>query len=694
MSFIKKQKIKRDENGNIKSGSASLVESVYATDRKSGHSKQVVVEPLGKVLYLYDDGKRGIFDSPSRGIVEYDAETNVFTKLRPDDKRLPAPMSVKANADVHTVFGDSWFTLNVMNQIGLSDVIYRTFETDEDRQRVLSHVIHTVAKNGSKINCEDWIAKSVVANLIDAVSLRSLKSDTKYFAMMGSDSVKIRFFREFVSAMRSIDPNFGKTCYIDSTPLPNDIENSPYNALSRHGTSDSENMMRLVLVLDEATGLPVWFDIIPGNLLDVSTSRTFPDNVEASIGVHIKKIVLDAGYACKALIEERHIEYDDQGNSLPPTKAFIAKMPARNGFKSQDLYEQVKDKIHDASYFFVRDDHTYFGTRIKVNLWGYDEYAYVYVDHNNAVRSLSAFMKDHHEDFAKLSDDDKNWKSVSYGFFTILSNEVDSPRRMLDRYFCRTHIENVFKTSKEYLDLLPLRKWSDQTVKGKILSDTISTILLLRIREKSPRRISTTGLFGKLSSLMSFKKGNNIIVETPNRQVKDLLALFALQAPAFVSLGDLRKLIEPTNNTASTAISAAGTRKPAAGDVAKVASTASKRTANTATSAVNTDKSAANAANPATGTGKRAARAAASAASTGKRTASTATSAVDTTDKSAANAAPPATGTGKRAARVAASAASTGKRAARAAASAASTGRRKASTASTDKRAAGLLPVS
>ncbi|MBR1871791.1 MAG: hypothetical protein IJ795_01100 [Bacteroidales bacterium] len=31
---------------------------------------------------------------------------------------------------------------------------------------------------------------------------------------------------------------------------------------------------RLVLVLDEETELPVWYDIIPGNVLDISTIMT------------------------------------------------------------------------------------------------------------------------------------------------------------------------------------------------------------------------------------------------------------------------------------------------------------------------------------------------------------------------------------------------------------------------------------
>ena len=86
---------------------------------------------------------------------------------------------------------------------------------------------------------------------------------------MGENSLKVSYFRTFVAAMQKQAPSFGKGCYVDSTPLPNDIDSNPFNALCCHGVDSSEVMTRLILVLDEKTGLPVWYDIIPGNVLDI-----------------------------------------------------------------------------------------------------------------------------------------------------------------------------------------------------------------------------------------------------------------------------------------------------------------------------------------------------------------------------------------------------------------------------------------
>ena len=109
---------------------------------------------------------------------------------------------------------------------------------------------------------------------------------------------------------------------------------------------------------------------------------------------------------------------------------------------------------------------------------------------------------------------------------------------MLSAYFERTDIETVFKTSKEYLGLLPLSKWTDQTVRGKILHDIIDTIVLLKLRRIINRAgISVSELAGKTQSLMCFQdKSGNVVVETPNRQAKEYYKLFDLDVPAYVKI--------------------------------------------------------------------------------------------------------------------------------------------------------------
>ena len=529
MAFIKAQKIVYDESDRIISGSASVVDAVYVRTGGSAHSKQQVREKLGKVLYLSSDRKKGVFLSPTRGLVEYDSVSDSFSSVEKDDPRINGE-TLFPQTEIHTVFGDAYLFLIFLEKCGLLSVLRSVFPKDEEYERVLCHVLHGILKDGSRIGCDNFIRKSFASYLFQDVPAPSLHSDTQFFGMLGDDHVKMSFFRVFVSAMQKKDPDFGKGCYVDSTPLPNDIDDNPFNALCCHGIASSEVMTRLILVLDEKSGLPVWYDIIPGNVLDINTVMTVVNDVADSLGIEIESLVLDAGYISKELVGAFHIGTE---------KTIIGRMPARKGYPYKTLYWEVRDLIGKGKYAFVRKHHAYFGFRKEIELFGNREYAYVYVDQYNALKRFSDYLSEHEDEYAELKVKDKDWMTVKFGYFVLVSNLDLSPKDLLTEYFGRTDIEVVFKTSKEYLDLLPLSKWTDQTVRGKILHDIINTVCLLKLRkELLPSGRSVSEIIGRCQSLMCFRNSKGIVtVETPSKQVKEYFKLLHTEVPAHVDLG-------------------------------------------------------------------------------------------------------------------------------------------------------------
>ena len=111
MAFIKAQKIVRNENEAITSGSATIVDTVYISTESKNHSKYSVREKLGKVLYLSEDRKSGIFMSPTRGLVGYNALTYTFEGVRRDDSRI-CSQQIFHETEIHTVFGDTFQLLH------------------------------------------------------------------------------------------------------------------------------------------------------------------------------------------------------------------------------------------------------------------------------------------------------------------------------------------------------------------------------------------------------------------------------------------------------------------------------------------------------------------------------------------------------------------------------------------------------
>jgi len=201
--------------------------------------------------------------------------------------------------------------------------------------------------------------------------------------------------------------------------------------------------------------------------------------------------------------------------------------------------------IGRGKYSFVRKKHAYFGYRKQIELFGHQIYAYVYVDQHNALQRFRDYLLEHEEEYNSMKDKDKDWYTVKFGYFVLLSNLEMTPADLLSAYFERTEIETVFKSSKEYLDLLPLKKWTDQTVRGKILHDIINTIVLLELRKKFlARGISINEISGRTQSLMCHRDNNGRVrVETPNKKTMEYYKLIGIGIPSMVRVNEFKRKV-------------------------------------------------------------------------------------------------------------------------------------------------------
>ena len=525
MAFIRAQKVKRDESGRIVSGSASVVDTEYVAGAKY-HSRQRVRERLGKVVELAEDGRSGVFRSPTRGLVRYDADSDSFEPIERGDGTLADEAAEFPEPSAHVVAGDCLLLLSILESSGLLGVLRSAFPKDADRERVLAHLLHSVLSDGSRVSCDDLAARSVASHLLSGVSVPSLRSDSAYFHAMGADGAKVAFFRALVAAMRAPDPTFGSCCYVDSTPLPNGLADNPFNALSSHGTGAAALQSRLVMVLDDATGIPVWYDVIPGNVIDVTTLEGVRADVEATLGVTVSSAVLDAGYVSKALV----------GGDM----RYLARMPARRGYPYKTMWHDVKAQVNRGKYAFVRGGHAYFGRHFVRVVQGAESHLYVYVDKENALSCLRQTMTERPEEYEAMLERDKDWEQVRGGFFVLISNMDEmAPAEALDAYFSRMEVEQVFKTAKDHLRLLPIAKWTETAMMGKVLHDVICTVATLQVRKAvaaAGRPWSPTDLWGKTSSLMCFRNGPSLVLETPSKQCRQRFEGLGYKVPAKVDV--------------------------------------------------------------------------------------------------------------------------------------------------------------
>ena len=536
MTFIRVQKGRKDAEGNFIGGSASLVDCVYQSGSNNPY-KQVMVESLGRIIFLDSNRKKGSFLSKTRGLVEYDVNTGIFTPV--SDPSLGEEFCDFRPAE--TVFGDTYAVLEMMRKSGLVRILNKISDSDFFTEKLFCHTVFGVLKNGTKITCDRFIERSFLSSVFQ-LRPSSLGTDSNYFKKMGSFDMRKLFFKAFVQLMRERNPDFGTACYVDSTPLDNSIRNLPTNRLCSHGLDAVGVQTRLALVLDRGTGLPVWYDIFPGNVPDVSTIDRISGDVGEYLGVKISDLVLDAGYVRKELVSKYSIGSED--------RSLIARMPDRYGYGLKSIFNKYRNQFSNGKYHFVRENHTYFGKKHLHEIFGHQVYAYVYLDSENANSAFRDYMSEKREEYDKMSMGEKNWTRYRGGFFILISNLDRTPAEILDDYFGRAFIETVFKTEKEYLNLLPLCKNNEDTVNGKILQDIISTIVYMGIRSKCrPIGRSVADVMWDLQYLKAFRKSDGLLhMSIYNKQARETLELFDVKPVQIINSGTYRNTLICSND--------------------------------------------------------------------------------------------------------------------------------------------------
>ena len=509
MPPVRAQEVVRDESGRIAGGSAS----VAGAGRVAGaryHSRQRVRERLGRVAGLSEGGRSGVFRSPTRGLVRYDADS---------DSLGPPGRGDGALSD------ESWKGRGCRASRG------EAFPRDGDYGRLLAHLPHSPLRDGSRVSCDDLVARSTASHLLPDVSVPSPGSDSAYFHAMGSDAAKVSLFRALVSAARASDPSFGTCCYVDSTPLLGGLADNPPDALSSHGVGAAALRSRLVLVLDDATGIPVWYGVIPGNVVDAGTLAHVREDVEATLGVTVSSAVPGAGYAARGLV----------GGEM----RYLARMPARRGYPFKSMWHRARPQADRGKYLFVRGGHAYFGRHFVRSVLGARTHLYVYVDKDRALSCLRQTMAERPGEYEAMPGRDKDWEGARGGFFVPMPDMDEmAPASALDAYFSRTGVEQVFKTAKDHLRLPPAARRAETAMRGKVPRDVTRAVATPRVRKAvadAGRCWSPTDLSGKSSSPVCLGNGPALVLETPNRQCRQRFEGLGFKVPAKVDVASYRR---------------------------------------------------------------------------------------------------------------------------------------------------------
>ena len=119
---------------------------------------------------------------------------------------------------------------------------------------------------------------------------------------------------------------------------------------------DKKNIeFRMVIVIQRSTGLPVYYEIIPGNVVDTTTIHRIM-RLMARYGFRVTCVFGDAGYSCPANVEKVIFYGSDVvmrlNPAVAPFKAAVLPLSKKLEAQAREIEQQL------AKYFNVLYDDT------------------------------------------------------------------------------------------------------------------------------------------------------------------------------------------------------------------------------------------------------------------------------------------------------------------------------------------------
>ena len=268
--------------------------SSVRSGHKVGKSSQVY---LGRVI----DKERGIFKSRERGLFTYDLKTNTFGSV-PAEYEAPS-LQRKTKYPRRTTlvvsFGDIFLLDEYIRESGLRKAVDAIGYRNPDTLKAL--LAFYILTSYANCHAEDWWELTYARYLYPKAQMASQRI-SEALADIGSEDAKRSFFREYIKFLERFDSDTDSEgiedgILIDSSGHPNAVR-FPLTAVNNHNGVISQEV-RLIYVVRQRTGMPLFFRYVAGNVIDVSTITRTVAELKAN-GVNTKFAILDAGYYTEA----------------------------------------------------------------------------------------------------------------------------------------------------------------------------------------------------------------------------------------------------------------------------------------------------------------------------------------------------------------------------------------------------------
>lgn len=460
---------------------------------------------LGRVL----DREKGIYRSRERGIFVYDLETDSYSNAPtdfkpPEDKSRRQPLIVD--------FGDAFFLDTYIRSCGLSAAIDAIGYGNPDTLKAM--LCYYILCSMSNCHARDWWEGSYARILYPNASLYSQRI-SEFLAAVGDEYSQREFFREYFSFLEHTG-NRPDNILIDSTGLPNSIH-FPLTAISNHN-GEINNEVRLIYVVQQNTGLPIYFRYCPGNVIDVTTLIRCVAELKEQ-GVNTKFAILDAGYYS-----------DDNVKELFASKISFVTRLKENLKVYKELVSAHLGTLESQENLVAYNGRYVYLKHADCTLGGHSAHAYIGLDiSRKASESQQTFRRAKSKNLTNAQVYNTIQKQ---GVFILISSRRIAVDKVLPLYYTRQQIEQIFDIGKNYADMLPLRIRTIDTFRGHILLTFIATVVVKKIQDElKDTPITPMSLFMNLRNHKCKIYKGKVITQEAFKKANDCYKIFKIDCP-------------------------------------------------------------------------------------------------------------------------------------------------------------------
>jgi hypothetical protein len=465
---------------------------------------------LGRVL----DRDRGVYQNRERGVFTYNLDTNTYGKAPAD---VVSPRRKKSKELLIVDFGDAYFLDTYIKGCGLQKAIDSIGYANPDTLNAM--IAYYALTSFANCHAQDWWEGSYARILYPRANMASQRI-SDFLASIGDEYSQREFFREY---MPFLERSGGKAenVIIDSTGLPNSIR-FPLTAISNHNGEISEEV-RLIYVVQQNTGMPIYFRYCPGNVIDASTLvRCIAELKEH--GINTKFAILDAGYYTADNIRELY------GHKV----SFITRLK-ENLKLYKELVANHLETLEKREHLVEYNTRYVYLKCVPCELDEHPAYAYVGLDiDRKASESKTTFRraKDNKMDAGQVFD-----TIQKQGVFILIASRRIASEKVLPLYYTRQQVEQIFDIGKNYAEMLPLRVHTEETFRGHLLLTFIVTIVMKLIQDRlKGSQLTPMSLFLNLRNQKCKIYEDKVITGEAFKKANDSYKAFGIKCPVTIPI--------------------------------------------------------------------------------------------------------------------------------------------------------------